>query len=107
VYIGPNQIEQNNNLYPDVYLSDVTAAPQLQAISGGGYGTSPSQSMLEALPQAVIDTIKEDAASAGELVNQAGQAASAAASALQSSIITPLLIGAVIVFGLLYLPKGR
>jgi hypothetical protein len=114
VYIGINQVQVGNNLYPDVYLSDVTTAPQIAAISTIGYGTTPSQSMLDTLPQATIDTIKDDAALAGDLLNQAGQALTQAAGAAAEAarqglqdVLTPVLIGAVILFGLLYLPKGR
>jgi hypothetical protein len=115
VYIGPLPIQNSDgSTSPDIYLTDVSNAPQLAAIAGPGYGTTPPQTMLDTLPQAMIDTIKDDAATAGALVNQAGQAISAAAAAAAAglkssvnSVLTPLLIGAVIVFGLLYLPKGR
>jgi hypothetical protein len=97
-----------------LYTSDVSDAPQLQAIAAAGYGTTQADTWLDTLPAAMADTIKDDAASLGVLVNEAGQAissaaASAAADAQKaaSAILTPLLIGAVILFGLLYLPKGR
>lgn len=106
VYIGANPIEQNGNLYQDVYLTDVSDASQLQSISTAGYGTTPPQSMLDTLPQAVIDTIKQDAATAGTLINSAGQALSAGAAAASSALIGPVVI-ALVILGLLYLPKPR
>jgi len=104
VYIGPGQVSVGGNIYPDVYLSDVTAAPQIQAISQAGYGTTPPQTMLDTLPQAVVDTIKEDAAMVGDLVNSAGQALAAGAAAAASDV-EGILIAAAAVLGLLFLLK--
>jgi len=104
VYIGPGQVSVGGNIYPDVYLSDVTTAPQVQAVSQPGYGTAPSQSMLDTLPQAVVDTMKEDAAMVGDLVNSAGQALAAGAAAAAGDV-EGILIAAAAVLGLLFLLK--
>lgn len=115
VFIGANPIQNDDGtISPDVHLADVTGATQFAAVAGPGYGTTPPQTMLDTLPQAIKDTIVEDAAAAGALVDQAGNALSAAAKAAAddaknaaSAILTPLLIGVAIVFGLMYFPRGR
>lgn len=105
VYIGQNDITVNDLLYPDVYLTDVSNATQLQALLQPGY-TAPPQGMLDTLPQAVTDTIAEDAAKVGALVNSAGQyanellqkiagAAGQAAESLVSPLV-PILVGAIV-----------
>jgi|SRR5215831_5189489 len=112
ILIGPNPIEDNGQLYPDVYLSDVSDAPQLQAMLQPGYN-APPQSMLDTLPQAIQDTIASEAATAGALINSAGQsaaniltgvagtvgaAAGAAVNPLLSGLAVPLVAAAVILF---------
>lgn len=118
VFIGANPISQDGNLYPDVYLTDVSDAPQLQAMLAPGFN-SPPQSMLDTLPQAIEDTIASDAATAGALVNQAGQAASAALVNIASTVgkvagaavspllgdLAPILIGIGALLFILYMPK--
>lgn len=120
VFIGANPISQDGNLFPDVYLSDVSDAPQLQAMVSPGYN-APPQGMLDTLPQAIEDTIAQDAATAGALVNAAGQAASAALVNIASTVgkvagaavspllgdLTPILIGAGVLLFMLYMPKPR
>lgn len=113
IYIGQNYINVNNALYPDVYLTDVSDATQLQAMLQPGY-SAPPQGMLDTLPQAVTDTIVEDAAKLGALVNSAGNyandllqkiagAAGQAAESLVSPLV-PILIGAIV---LIYLVSRR
>ena len=106
IYVGPNSLTVEGQIYPDVYMSDVSNAPQLAAVSQGGYGTTPPQSMLDTLPQAVVDTVKEDAAKVGALVNQLGQGLKAAAASVGSGIETVLII-ALVVLALIYLPGRR
>lgn len=106
VYIGPNPIEQNGNLYPDVYLTDVSDTSQIQAISTPGYGTTPAQTMLDTLPQSVIDALKDDASTVGVLVNSAGQAIAAGASGVASAVSLPI-IAALVILALIYLPRPR
>jgi hypothetical protein len=121
VFIGPNPIDiGDGNLYQDVYLADVSDAPQLAAMGSGAY-QQPTQSMLDALPQAITDTIASDAATAGQLVNSAGQSAKnvllqAASTVGQTagnllapvaSSLSPILVGAIVVLALVMLPKGR
>lgn len=109
-YVGPNYVNVDGALYPDIYLTDVSNATQLQAMLQPGY-TAPPQSMLDTLPQAVSDTIAEDAAKAGALINSAGQAAmdllkkaAGAAEDAASALVWPVVIGAVL---LLYLVSRR
>lgn len=118
VYIGPNYINVNDALYPDVYLSDVTDAPQLQAMTSPGF-SAPAQTVLDALPSATISTIASEAAQVGAFANSAGQAgasilqgiastagnvAAGAVSPLIGSLTVPLVIIG-IVLALAYLPK--
>jgi hypothetical protein len=119
IFIGANPITVDGNLYPDVYLTDVSDAPQLQAMLQPGY-SAPPQGMLDTLPQAIEDTITSEAATAGALVNSAGQAVSAAlvnvattagkvaAGAVSPLLgdLTPILIGAAVLLFILYMPKS-
>jgi len=112
VYIGANPIHINDQIYPDVYLSDVSDDPALTAMQSPNF-TAPPQTELDALPQAIQDTIAADAATAGHLVNSAGQAISAAvaaaagaASDIGKGIQTALII-ALVVLALIYLPRNR
>lgn len=119
VFIGPNPIDiGDGNLYQDVYLTDVSDAPQLAALTSGVYQQAP-QSMLDTLPQAITDTIASEAASAGVLMNSAGQSArdllvatagaiGATAGAALSPVVSslsPVLIGALVILGLYFMPK--
>ena len=73
IYLGPAVIDSGDGTqWSNVYLSDVTDASQLQAITQPGY-SSPPQTMLDTLPQATIDTIAADAAALGKLLNPLGQ----------------------------------
>jgi hypothetical protein len=92
VYIGPNPITINDAIYADVYMSDVTDSPALKALSSGAYQQAP-QSMLDTLPQAVVDTVKEEAAAAGDLINQAGQAALSAIKVAAAAVGQPIQTG--------------
>jgi hypothetical protein len=95
----------------DLWTSDVSDAPQLANVSMPGYGTSSPQSMLNALPAAIVDTIKDDAAAVGALANQTGQAISGAlaagAAGIQGAVgdAETILIAAAVVLGLLFLLK--
>jgi hypothetical protein len=114
VLIGQNPINIDGLLYPDVYLSDVSDAPQLAAMQQANF-SAPPQSMLDTLPQAIQDTIADDAAAAGKLLNQAGDAITAVLAKtggaigaglkpVVSSLTVPLvIIGAIV--ALMYLPK--
>jgi hypothetical protein len=117
VYVGPNEIEgPDGGLYPDIYLSDVSDAPQLAALTGT---PAPTQSMLDALPSSVSQTIAAEAAQAGALLNSAGQSAAALLEGVASTIgqtaanltspltssLTVPIIAAVVILALMYLPK--
>lgn len=107
VYNAPDTITVNDNVYPDVYYTDVSDASQLQALQNPNF-TAPPQSMLDTLPQSIKDIIAEDAAAAGAMVNQLGQqlkAYIAAAAAPIISDLTPLLLGALVIVFLMYGPR--
>lgn len=105
--------------YPDVYYTDVSDATQVTALTQPGF-TAPPQTMLDALPQAIKDTIAQEAQALGALVDSAGNKLSSYASSLMAGIggavgaglgpivgsLSPVLIGAVVVLALMYLPKG-
>jgi len=110
VYIGPNYVDVNGDLYPDVYTSDVSDAPQLQAMLQPGF-SAPPQTMLDTLPAAIEQVIAGDAATAGALLNSSGQlavqlitgvagaagaAAGAATAPLLSNLTVPIVAAAVI-----------
>lgn len=98
IRIGANPIVQDNELFPDVYLTDVSNAPQIQAISKDA---PPPQSMLDLLPQSVIEIIFEDAQAIGAAVNAAGKAAA-------KPISDGITFGIVAVFAIaafMYLPR--
>jgi len=106
VYIGPAVIDPSTGTeWPDIYTTDISDASQLAAVSQPGY-SNPPQSMLDTLPQAVIDTIASEAQTAGKLVNSLGQnlaaaigaAAGAATGPLLSNLAIPLVAAAVILF---------
>lgn len=116
VYIGPNPINVNGDLYPDVYATDVSDAPQLQSMLTPGF-TAPPQSMLDALPASIEQSITQAAAAGGALLNSAGQAVTAVLATaggaigagltpVVGSLTVPLVIVGV-VLALMYLPKGR
>jgi hypothetical protein len=105
VYIGANPITVNDQIYPDVYLTDVSDASQLSAMQNPNFA-APPQGVLDALPQAVVDTVRADAATAGNLVNSAGQALGAAATSIGSGLQTTLIV-ALVVLALIYLPGRR
>jgi hypothetical protein len=105
VKIGPQPIVQDEELFQDVYLTDVSAAPQIQAISKD---YPPPQSMLELLPQSTVDVIFEEAKAVGAALNAAGKAAGAAAAAAAKPLSDGITFGIVAVFAIaafMYLPR--
>ena len=113
VYEGPNYININENLYPDVYYTDVSDSTQLNALQNPNY-TAPPQSQLDALPQAIKDTMAQEAVAAGAMINQAGQALSQYIGSLAGNLTGPLvgnfapvLIGALVIVFALYGPRRR
>lgn len=102
IRIGANPIVQDNELFPDVYLTDVSNAPQIQAISKDA---PPPQSMLDLLPQSVIEIIFEDAQAIGAAVNAAGKAAAKAAAKPISDGITFGIVAVFAIAAFMYLPR--
>lgn len=91
IYLGPAVTDDTGTQWSNVYLSDVTDAPQLQAISVPGY-SAPPQSMLDTLPQATIDTIASDAAALGKLLNPLGQIPQ-----ILVSNLVPIIVGLAVI----------
>lgn len=107
VYDAPDTITVNDNVYPDVYYTDVTDATQIQALIQPGYTALP-QSMLDTLPQATKDVIAEESAALGAMVDQLGTALSNYAGAGLNGILSsagPYLVAAAVLLVVIYGPR--
>lgn len=106
-YIGSQAIDVGGDLYPDVYLSEVSDAPQLAAMTNPAFH-APSQTWYEALPPAVLDAIKNDAANAGVLLNSLAQQIGNVAGGLTQPLLSNLTFP-IVAIGFLaamyYLPR--
>jgi hypothetical protein len=104
VYIGPTG---------EVFTTDISDRPDVLANIAASYDPT-SQIWYYQLPEAVLQTIVGEAETTGQIIKSslteiaqiAGQvAASATAPLLQN--LNPILIGALVLLGLMYLPAKK
>jgi hypothetical protein len=104
VYIGPTG---------EVFTTDISDRPDLLQNIAASYDPT-SQIWYYQLPQAVMQTVVEEAQATGqfvkstitEIANIIGQAAGDVTKPIIDNL-TPILIGAAVLLGLMYLPRKK